>query len=162
MEDGEPSLTGGVGQFGQSLLGRQVSFTKHDSHTLVPFVRVKSTLRAGSISASHFPQTSIGVSLIFFPQTSWRCLILATGLCTNSRLKTSNVPIASCIEFRSSLETCTPSDARARIASSAALTRSRSLVRLISKNGGSVLLPPLIFDHIGFLRKGCSRSLIGH
>jgi hypothetical protein len=69
----------------------------------------------------------------FLPQTFLRCLILSTGLCAKSRLMTSKAAIASCIEIRSSLETCPPSDARARIASSAALTRSRSLFRLISK-----------------------------
>ena len=69
----------------------------------------------------------------FEPHASrWR-LILSTGLCANSRLKTSKAAIASCISIRSSLETCPPSDARARMASSAALTRSRSLLRLISK-----------------------------
>ena len=69
----------------------------------------------------------------FLPHTSrWR-LILSTGLCANSRLKTSKAAIASCAEIRSSLETFPPSEVRARIASSAALTRSRSVVRLISK-----------------------------
>jgi hypothetical protein len=51
-------------QFGQSLLGRRVSFTKQDSQTLVPFLSVKSTLRVGSISVSHFPQSSTCASRI--------------------------------------------------------------------------------------------------
>jgi len=46
-------------QFGQSLLGLRVSFTKHDSHTLFPSFVVKSTLRVRSISVPHFPQTSM-------------------------------------------------------------------------------------------------------
>jgi hypothetical protein len=51
-------------QFGQSLLGRRVSFTKQESQTLVPSFKVKSTLRVASISAPHLPQTSICDSLI--------------------------------------------------------------------------------------------------
>jgi hypothetical protein len=119
-------------QFGQSFLGLGVALTKQDSQTLVPFFSVKSTLRVGSISTLHFPQTSICGSLIS-SLTHRSALDLSNGLCANSRLKTSNAAIASCIEIRSSLETCPPSEARARIASSAALTRSRSLLRLISK-----------------------------
>jgi len=52
------------GYWGQSLLGRRVSFTKQESQTRVPSFRVKSTRRFGSISAPHFPQRSTGVSLI--------------------------------------------------------------------------------------------------
>src|SRR5271156_3704742 len=44
---------------GQALLGRGVSRTKQDSHTRVPSFSVKSTLRVGSISASHLPQSSV-------------------------------------------------------------------------------------------------------
>lgn len=69
----------------------------------------------------------------FFPHTSQRCLILSTELGAKSRRKTSKAAIASWIQIRSSLETCPPSDTRARIASSAALTRSKTLLRLISK-----------------------------
>jgi hypothetical protein len=49
-------------QFDQSFLGRaarRVSFTKQVSHTRVPSLSVKSTRRVASISAPHFPQTSI-------------------------------------------------------------------------------------------------------
>ena len=54
-------------QFDQSFLnwiGHGVSFTKQDSQTLVPFFSVKSTIRLTSISAPHFPQSSVGAWLI--------------------------------------------------------------------------------------------------
>jgi hypothetical protein len=53
-----------MGQFGQSVFGLGVSFTKHDSHTRVPSFSVKSTLRLKSISDPHFPQSSVCASLI--------------------------------------------------------------------------------------------------
>src|SRR5260370_20541011 len=40
---------------------------KHCSHTLVPSLRVKSTLRLRSISASHLPQSSVWSSVIAWP-----------------------------------------------------------------------------------------------
>ena len=54
-------------QFGQSILGcvcRGASLTKHCSQTRVPFLSVKSTLRVGSMSAPHFPQSSVCALLI--------------------------------------------------------------------------------------------------
>src|ERR1700723_3122643 len=54
-------------QFGQSVLGRRVSFTKQDSQTLVPSLKVKTALRMKSISAPHFPQSSVCASLTSTP-----------------------------------------------------------------------------------------------
>jgi hypothetical protein len=51
-------------QFGESRSGRRVSCTKHDSHAVVPSFSVKPTRQCASISVPHFPQGSVGVSLI--------------------------------------------------------------------------------------------------
>jgi hypothetical protein len=64
VEDGERGLAKIHFQFGHSLFGRRVSFTKQDSQTLVPSFSVKSTLRLNSISAPHFPHDSVWASFI--------------------------------------------------------------------------------------------------
>jgi hypothetical protein len=72
-------------QLGRSLLGRGVSLTKQESQTRVPSFRVKSTLRLESIAAPHFPQTSLGVSLIgfhlFYRTTTRVCFVLPSRRC---------------------------------------------------------------------------------
>jgi hypothetical protein len=72
-------------QLGRSLLGRGVSLTKQESQTRVPSFRVKSTRRLESIAAPHFPQTSLGVSLIgfhlFYRTTMRLCLVLPSRGC---------------------------------------------------------------------------------
>jgi hypothetical protein len=58
-------------QLGQSVFGHRVSFAEQESKTRVPSFVVKSTLLVGSISAPHFPQRSVCVSLIS-PPSRWR------------------------------------------------------------------------------------------
>jgi hypothetical protein len=62
----------------------------------------------------------------------------------------------------SSLETCSTSDGRARIASSAALRRFRGLLWLISKTAARYSSHHLLPIIIGLLGKDCSRSLVVH
>ncbi len=70
-------------QLARSVLGRGVSRTKQESQTRVPSFRVKSTLRFESIAAPHFPQTSLGISLIgfnpFYRTTPASCFVLPSG-----------------------------------------------------------------------------------
>jgi len=52
-------------------VGLCVPFTKHESQTLVPSFRVKSTLRVASISAPHFPHRSSLDSAISISICHW-------------------------------------------------------------------------------------------
>ncbi len=89
-------------QLGRSLLGRGVSLTKQESQTRVPSFRVKSTLRLESIAAPHFPQTSLGVSLIgfhlFYRTTTRVCVVLPSRRCLLRQ--------SCCINMGEGIETC--------------------------------------------------------
>ena len=75
-------VPGRVISFHSLLLGVDlaVPFTKHDSHTLVPSLRVKSTLRVGSIPAPHFPHSSSCASFIATSE-GYNCFLVGEAVC---------------------------------------------------------------------------------
>lgn len=92
----------GTDQLVRSLFGRGVSLTKQESQTRVPSFRVKSTLRLESIAAPHFPQTSLGASLIgfhpFYRTTTPACFVLPSRRCLFRR--------SCCFEMGEGIEAC--------------------------------------------------------
>jgi hypothetical protein len=132
---------------------------KKDSQTLILSFSVKPALRVGSISASHFPQTSICVSLI----SSLNISVVFDFIHWASRqLLPHDKQSGHSVLYRDSLFACNLSIKR-RTGPNCIFRGFNAIQKFVSvdlRNSGPVELPPVIRDPFGLLRKDCSRSFV--